>query len=176
MVGAAAVRETCAQPLGAGGVIAPGRSSMPRLRIVPGLLLALSLLAACAPWNQTTPAAGAGSGVSIREPPGGNYVKASTIAALPSFFPGLGTLYVQPDTLPVGPFQAYDREGNLVSTIYMVPIAGIEDHKRWVDRASSPLPVTFVDIYYNAGHPGVPQPHYHIVLWHVSRERALSLQ
>jgi hypothetical protein len=22
-------------------------------------------------------------------------------------------------------------------------------------------------MYYNAGHPGVEQPHYHIVLWHV---------
>jgi hypothetical protein len=23
-------------------------------------------------------------------------------------------------------------------------------------------------MYYNAGHPGVPEPHYHIVLWYVS--------
>jgi len=26
---------------------------------------------------------------------------------------------------------------------------------------------TSVDMYYNAGHPGVNEPHYHIVLWHV---------
>lgn len=148
---------------------------MLRLRIVPSLFLALAVLTGCS-WNAPATSAGAGGAVSITEPPGGNYVKASTIAALPSFFPGLGTLYVQPDTLPVGPFQAYDHEGNLVSTIYMVPIAEIEDHERWEAVRSSPLPVTFVDIYYNAGHPGVPQPHYHIVLWHVSRERALSLQ
>lgn len=150
---------------------------MPRLRIVPGLLVVFVVLTGCS-WFSRPPAASAGASgmVSIKEPPGGNYVKASTIAALPSFFPGLGTLYVQPATLPVGPFQAYDHEGNLVSTIYMVPIAQIEDHKRWDAVRSSPLPVTFVDIYYNAGHPGVPVPHYHIVLWHVSRERALSLQ
>jgi hypothetical protein len=163
------------QPAGTDGATVPGEVSMPRLRIVPSLLLALSVLTACSS-NGPAPGAVPGSAISVREPPGGAYVKASTIAALPSFFPGLGTLYVQPNTLPVGPFQAYDREGNLVSTIYMVPIADIEDRKRWESVASSPLPVTFVDIYYNAGHPGVPQPHYHIVLWHVSRERALRLQ
>ena len=25
----------------------------------------------------------------------------------------------------------------------------------------------YVDVYYNAGHPGVEEPHAHIVLWHV---------
>jgi hypothetical protein len=121
-------------------------------------------------------AAAASTGISAKEPPGGSYVKACTIAPLPCFFPGLGTLYVQPKTLPAGPFQAYDRNGDLVSTIYMIPVADLDAHKKHDDLASSPLPVTFVDIYYNAGHPGVPMPHYHIVLWHVSRERALSLQ
>ncbi len=58
----------------------------------------------------------------------------------------------------------------------MIPIAALEDRRRFMDVPSSPLPVTYIDIYYNAGHPGVPQPHYHVVLWHVSRERALSLQ
>jgi hypothetical protein len=24
-------------------------------------------------------------------------------------------------------------------------------------------------LYYNAGHPGVEVPHYHIVLWHVTK-------
>jgi hypothetical protein len=26
-----------------------------------------------------------------------------------------------------------------------------------------------VSFYFNAGHPGVPVPHYHIVLWRVSK-------
>jgi hypothetical protein len=26
--------------------------------------------------------------------------------------------------------------------------------------------VTAVDMHYNAGHPGVENPHYHVVLWH----------
>lgn len=147
---------------------------MPRIRFAPGILLALVALTGCA-WRAPS-TEGKGAAVSLKEPPGGKYVKASSLAALPSFFPGLGTLYVQPDTLPVGPFQAYDRDGNLVSTIYMVPLAALDHRQRFLDVQSSPLPVTYVDIYYNAGHPGVPMPHYHIVLWHVSRERALSLQ
>jgi hypothetical protein len=144
-------------------------------------LTTAAALAGCAqappaPPPQPKPPAAHSAGVSIKEPPGGSYVKACTIAALPCFFPGLGTLYVQPTTLPAGPFQAYDHNGDLLSTIYMIPIADFDAHEKLDGLASSPLPVTFVDIYYNSGHPGVPMPHYHIVLWHVSRERALSLQ
>jgi len=29
--------------------------------------------------------------------------------------------------------------------------------------------VDHVSIEYNAGHPGVAEPHYHIALWHVSK-------
>jgi hypothetical protein len=31
------------------------------------------------------------------------------------------------------------------------------------------LAIDHVSLYFNAGHPGVEQPHYHIVLWHVSK-------
>jgi hypothetical protein len=27
-------------------------------------------------------------------------------------------------------------------------------------------------LYYNAGHPGVEKPHYHVVLWHVAKDQA----
>ena len=49
----------------------------------------------------------------------------STLVDLPEFMPGLGTLYVQPQTLPAGPFLAYDRDNRLASTIYMIPLADI---------------------------------------------------
>jgi hypothetical protein len=29
--------------------------------------------------------------------------------------------------------------------------------------------VDHVSIVFNAGHPGVAEPHYHIVLWHVTK-------
>ena len=35
--------------------------------------------------------------------------------------------------------------------------------------------VDHVDIVFNAGHPGVAEPHYHIVLWYVSAAAAARL-
>jgi hypothetical protein len=29
-------------------------------------------------------------------------------------------------------------------------------------------------MYYNAGHPGVAEPHYHVVLWYASPQQALK--
>jgi hypothetical protein len=31
-------------------------------------------------------------------------------------------------------------------------------------------------MYYNAGHPGVAEPHYHVVIWYVSPEKAAALK
>ena len=52
--------------------------------------------------------------------PPSEYKKVSELVPLPDFLPGLGTLYVKPDTLPAGPFLAYDRAGKLVSSMYMI--------------------------------------------------------
>ena len=32
-----------------------------------------------------------------------------------------------------------------------------------------------MDIVFNAGHPGVAEPHYHIIVWYVSPEHAAQL-
>jgi hypothetical protein len=104
-----------------------------------------------------------------KAPPGGEYKKVSELVKLPDFLPGLGMLYVNPKTLPAGPFLAYDHQGNLVSTIYMIPIKDITDQKKFDDLAAPGGKVDHVSLYYNAGHPGVPEPHYHVVLWHVSK-------
>jgi len=103
-----------------------------------------------------------------KAPPGGNYKKVSELVKLPDFLPGVGTLYVNPST-PEGPFLAYDHAGKLVSTIYMVPLKDIDSQKAFAELAAPGCNVDHVSIYYNAGHPGVPDPHYHIVLWHVPK-------
>jgi hypothetical protein len=103
-----------------------------------------------------------------KAPPPAPYKKVSTLVKLPDFVPGLGTLYVDPKTLPAGPFLAYDHKGVLVSTIYMIPLKDIEAHKKFDDLKSPGGRVVNVDMYYNAGHPGVEEPHYHIILWHVT--------
>jgi hypothetical protein len=100
--------------------------------------------------------------------PPSEYKKVSELVPLPDFLPGLGTLYVKPDTLPAGPFLAYDRTGKLVSSVYMIPLKDLETHKAFNDLAVAHDKVDHVDLYYNAAHPGVPEPHYHIVLWYVS--------
>jgi hypothetical protein len=104
-----------------------------------------------------------------KAPPKGAYKKVSTLVKLPDFIPGMGTLYVDPKTLPDGPFLAYDHQGKLVSTIYMIPLKDIDAKKKIDDLAAPGGKVDHVDFYYNAGHPGVEEPHYHVVLWHVSK-------
>jgi hypothetical protein len=134
------------------------------------IMLALSLggLTACA---------NAGGGHQhgqdmAKAPPGGDYKQVSELAPLPKFIPGLGSLYVQPSTLPAGPFLAYDRDNQLVSTVYMIPTAELQKQTKFENLQTPGRETLSVDMYYNAGHPGVAEPHYHVVLWHVPPAQA----
>src|SRR5688572_22686950 len=97
------------------------------------------------------------------------YKKVSDLVKLPDFLPGMGQLWVDPATLPAGPFLAYDRDGRIVSTIYMIPPADLNPNKTFNDLAAPGGNVDHVDVYFNAGHPGVEAPHAHVVLWHVPK-------
>jgi hypothetical protein len=108
-------------------------------------------------------------------PPGGAYQQVSKLVPLPDYLPGLGTLYVDPASLPAGPFLAYDRQGSLVSSIYMIPLKDMNARKAFSGLKVAQERVDHVDIVYNAGHPGVAEPHYHVIVWYVSRERAAQL-
>jgi hypothetical protein len=119
---------------------------------------------------------GCASTMAQQTAPPSNYKKVSTLVSLPDFLPGLGTLYVDPTTLPAGPFLAYDRQGVLVSSVYMIPIKDITTHKAFNNLTAAKEKVDHVDMYYNAGHPGVAEPHYHVVVWYVSPEQAAALK
>jgi hypothetical protein len=108
-------------------------------------------------------------------PPGGTYKMVSSLVPLPDFVPGLGTLYVDPATLPAGPFLAYDHQGKLVSSVYMIPLKDMNAQKSFSGLKVAHERVDHVDILYNAGHPGVAEPHYHVILWYVSPQRASHL-
>jgi hypothetical protein len=108
-------------------------------------------------------------------PPGGAYKMVSSLVPLPDFVPGLGTLYVDPATLPAGPFLAYDHQGKLVSSIYMIPLKDMNSQKAFTGLKAARERVDHVDIVYNAGHPGVAEPHYHVIVWYVSPQRASQL-
>jgi hypothetical protein len=110
-----------------------------------------------------------------KAPPGGAYKKVSTLVALPDFVPGLGTLYVDPATLPAGPFLAYDHQGKLVSSIYMIPLKDMNAQKGFPNLTAGQEKVDHVDIVYNAGHPGVAEPHYHMIVWYISPQSAAQL-
>lgn len=103
-----------------------------------------------------------------KSPPAGGYKAVSSLVKLPDFLPGMGQLFVDPASLPAGPFLAYDHDGKLVSTIYMLPLKDINPEKGFEDLAAPGGNVDHVDVYFNAGHPGVEEPHAHVVLWHVS--------
>lgn len=108
-------------------------------------------------------------------PPGGEYKEVSTLVPLPHFIPGMGTLFVDPATLPAGPFLAYDHQGKLVSSVFMIPLKDLNAQKAFNDLKVAHERVDHVDIVYNAGHPGVPEPHYHVTLWYISPQAAASL-
>ena len=81
-----------------------------------------------------------------KAPPGSPYKKVSELVKLPDFLPGIGTLYVDPKTLPEGPFLAYDHKGELVSTIYMIPLKELDAQKAWSDLAAPGGKVDHVSI------------------------------
>jgi hypothetical protein len=55
----------------------------------------------------------------------------------------------------------------------MVPLKELSEHKSIEDLATPPAKVVSVEAYYTNGHPGVEEPHYHIVLWHVANGEQL---
>jgi hypothetical protein len=98
------------------------------------------------------------------------FKKVSDLVNFPPFFPGIGIVYVKPDTLPHGPFLAFDRKNRLIETLYMVPLDEMRDHKP-LDFTKLRKPSDHVTMYFNAGHAGVDMPHYHVVIWHVPKDQ-----
>jgi hypothetical protein len=128
------------------------------------LVIALVGLASCYPFSH--------------EPPGGDYVKFAELApGYPAFAPGLGTVYVQPSTRPVGPYRSYDRSGKLIATIYMVPEQNLEDYVKMISNETVP-PVDHWTMHpvKRHGMVGLDEPHWHITLWHVPAEEAALIK
>lgn len=137
-----------------------------RISILLASMVTVGFATACAN------ASGYGSGESGDTGPGGDYRLVSDLVELPEFIPGMGRLFVQPETLPAGPFIAHDRDGDHVSTIYMIPLDDMNANGNWQALETRDRAVESVDITYNPGHPGVAEPHYHVTLWHVARAEA----
>lgn len=104
---------------------------------------------------------------AVTPPP--NFKKVSSIVNLPDWLPGLGTLYIDPATAPVGPYLGYNHHGRLVNVIYMISIKDFDQHKDLNDLgqnvAGMGLKVDHTSVDYNPGHPGMQEPHYHVIEW-----------
>ena len=98
------------------------------------------------------------------------YKRVSDLVNFPKFFPGLGVIFVKAETLPIGPFLCFDRQDRLVATVYMVPTKDIEDHKSF-EAPGFAGRADHLSLYFNPGHPGVDVPHYHVVIWHVTKKQ-----
>ncbi len=110
---------------------------------------------------------------NVTTAPPADFKEVSSLVNLPSFVPGLGMLYVNPSTLPVGPFLGYDKTGKkLINVTYMVPVKDFEAHKNMNGLGADlgDLKIDHTDIDFNPGHPGVQEAHYHIVEWLITRQ------
>lgn len=127
---------------------------------IAGLALSIPLMMVAPP----------ASAASIATSPPAKFKKVSSLVKLPDFVPGLGTLYVDPATLPIGPFLGYNHKGKLVNITYMVPLKDIDGHKNFetLGGVAAGMKLDHTDIQYNPGHPGVEEPHYHVVQWLIS--------
>ena len=90
---------------------------------------ALMLAAACGPAiAHDVPADVAAS------PPAAPFAAVSSLVKLPDFLPGMGQLFVDPATLPAGPFLAYDHDGKLVLGALAIGGPKMKVHKTCVRR------------------------------------------
>lgn len=138
-----------------------------------GMLTSLAVGAAIALGGgaiATQPAQATSAGIETRPPAG--FVKVSDALKNPgmAFVPGLGTLYVDPKTLPAGPFLGYDKDGRLVNVTYMLPWADLEKNKAWPDLggAAKGLKVDHTEVHVSGAHPGVMARHVHVINWLIS--------
>ncbi len=127
----------------------------------------LTVAAAALAFSVGAPGALAAESSALKAPPAAPYKAVSSLVKLPDFVPGLGQLFVDPATLPAGPFLGYDHDGKLVSTTYMIPLSMMKPDMSLNDLKAPAGSVDHVDVMYNAGHPGVAEPHIHVVLWNV---------
>ena len=68
---------------------------------------------------------------AVHSGPPVHFKKVDTLAAQFEHLPGLGVLYLDPNTLPIGPFTDYDEKGRPVKVIYLVSLKDLNADKRF---------------------------------------------
>lgn len=86
-----------------------------------------------------------------------------------------GLVRIESDGTMRGPMAAFDQAGHRVATIYVVSMRDLAQNGIDNLRAEG-LPIDHVDIYPFLSVPDIPEPTYHVVLWHLSRAQARALK
>ncbi len=112
--------------------------------------------------------------MNIFSGPPTHYKKASELTKMAEPMPGLGTLYVDPAMVPMGPYLGYDKDNQLLNIVYFVPLKQLDDHKNFTNlgAAFAKLDIDHTDIIFNEGHAGMDEPHYQIIEWVVTSDEA----
>jgi len=86
-----------------------------------------------------------------------------------------GLVRIESDGTMRGPMTAFDQAGHRVATIYVVSMRDLSQNG--VDNLRGDgLAIDHVDIYPFSSVPDIPEPTYHVVLWHLSRAQARALK
>lgn len=137
-----------------------------------GTLMAVAIGALVAFGAVALPQQPAVAAVNLKGNPPAGFVKVSDALKNPgmAFVAGLGTLYVDPKTLPAGPFLGYDKNGALVNVTYMLPFADLEKNAAWptLGTSVSGLKVDHTEVHVSGAHPGVMERHVHVINWLIS--------
>jgi hypothetical protein len=137
-------------------------------RAAVGAVLAIAPLAAGAALAAPTAA----------DKPPAKFVKVADALKNPgmAFIPGLGELWVDPATLPAGPFLGYDKQGRLVNVTYMLPMKDFDKNKAWngLGAAVAGKAVDHTDVHVSGAHPGVMERHVHVINWLVPHAEEVS--
>jgi BON domain-containing protein len=129
--------------------------------VVPNLLVQSSSDGLASPRTEIDPA---------RRPPGSG----TAFDRLLVRFHGLARIEGDPVARPRGPYAAYDGLGRLVATVYTIPMRELAE--LGADSLEAHRRIDHVTIYPVAANADVPDPHYNVVLWHVTRSGEFSLR
>lgn len=83
------------------------------------------------------------------------------------FASGLGTVQVDLNRLPAGPFVAQDEQGRQIGTAWVMALDDLNNWQRFGRLPVDPLAIGHMDMYYHAGLPGPEEARYLVVLWDV---------
>jgi hypothetical protein len=102
--------------------------------------------------------------------------RAAALIDWPGCWPSTRALVFEPVGDSNSEFRAYDRDARHVGTLFVMTLAERATYSSFSDILLISPPATHVDLCYHSGHERRPEPHYHLVVWHIWPERLYALR